>query len=536
MQPNIVLILADDLGFSDIGCFGSEIHTPNLDKLGNNGLRLTQFYNSSRCCPSRASLLTGLSPHQAGVGHMVDDWGVGPEYQGWLREDAETIGEVLQKASYHTCYSGKWHVNWSFEPAPGEPVDIHHHKLGSKGYPHPKQRGFNDVYALMAGATSLFNPQHLLDQDEWINAEQPGYYITDAITDQAISMINNRPTDLPFFLHLSHIAPHWPLHALPDDIEKYKDFYNLGWDEIRFRRHEKLKQLGLIEKHWECSPRDEYAPEWSSLSVKRQHWEASRMATYAAMIDRLDQSIGRLLICLDENKITDNTIILFLSDNGGCAEFLNEDGWCKWYNHRTWDGLDMRLGEDESITPGAADTFMSYGLPWANASNTPFRLFKHFVHEGGIASPAIFSWPEKIKQSRILHEPCHVQDILPTFIEFANFKTHDSSIYQHPSGESFADLINNPDWKRSSPICFEHEGNSAIRKGPWKAVRKHPDEWELYDMRMDRTELHDLATAHPDVLKQLIDEYEMWCLDTGVRPWPPGKWPEWMTNDEFRKG
>ncbi len=524
------------MGFSDIGCFGSEIKTPNLDKLGFEGLRLTQFYNSSRCCPTRASLLTGLSPHQAGVGHMVDDWNVGPSYQGWLRNDTITVSEALKYGGYHTCYSGKWHVNWSFEPAPGDPIDKHHNKLGTLGYPHPAQRGFDDVYALMAGATSLYNPQHLLLQNEWVEAEQPGYYFTDAITNRAIDMIENRPQQKPFFLHLSHVAPHWPLHALECDIAKYADVYKVGWDTIRKERHAKLQQMGLIDSHWDCSPRDEFAPEWSSLSMRQKKWEASRMAVYAAMIDRLDQTVGRLINCLEENGISQNTVILFLSDNGGCAEFLKEDGWCKWYNHDTWDGRPMRLGEDSTITPGADDTFMSYGLPWANASNTPFRLFKHFVHEGGIASPAIISWPAHLKSARISHEPCHVQDVLPTFLDLANITMPTNSGVQTPVGESISSIIFNEAWKRDLPICFEHEGNSAIRKGKWKAVRQHPGKWELYDMEQDRTELVNLCNIHPKILHTLITEYEDWASVSEVRSWPPGNWPSWMSNDEFRKG
>jgi len=348
-QPNFLLILADDLGFSDIGCFGSEIQTPHLDGLGFSGVRLTQLYNCARCCPSRASILTGSSPHRAGIGHMVDDWNVGPAYQGWLREDTTTIAEALKPAGYRTLYSGKWHLNWSFEADPGQPADEHHRKLGTTGYPHPLQRGFDDVYAMMAGATSLFNPVHLLRQDSWVDPDQPGYYITDAITDEAIRMIEATDEQTPLFMHLSHIAPHWPLHALPEDIAKYRDTYKDGWDVIRKRRHARLQELGIIQRDWACSPRDEFAPEWSSLDPDRQAWESYRMAVYAAMVDRMDQSIGRVIKSLEQTNRLDNTIIVFLSDNGGSAEFLAEDGWCQWYGHPTWDGREMRLGNDPAV-------------------------------------------------------------------------------------------------------------------------------------------------------------------------------------------
>jgi len=538
-QPNVILVLADDMGFSDVGCFGSEIATPNLDRLGFGGCRLTQLYNSSRCCPTRASLLTGLSPHQAGVGHMVDDWGVGPAYQGYLRTDTITIAEAFKSAGYRTCYAGKWHVNWSFEPEPGQPTDCLHHRLGEPGYPHPRQRGFDDVYALMAGATSLFNPQHLLKQDQWIQPEQPGYYITDAITDHAIDMIDqSAKTEQPFFLHLSHIAPHWPLHALPDDIAKYKERYANGWDALRETRHRRLQDLGVIDPRWSCSLRDEQAPDWHSLSTAQQQWEASRMAVYAAMIDRMDQSIGRLINSIENRGMMDNTVVMFLSDNGGCAEYLQEDGWCKWYGHPTWDGRQVKLGNDITNQPGTDDSFMSYDLPWANASNTPFRLFKHFVHEGGISTPAVVYGPG-IKAGHIDHSPCHVMDIMPTLLELAGLEVPahpDGRVVQKPEGESFATALAAAGWQRANPLCLEHEGNCAVRQGRWKAVRQYPQEWELYDMHDDRTELNDLSHIHPEILSELQQQYQQWAVHAGVKDWPPGPWPAWMDTDDFRAG
>ena len=537
--PNIILILADDMGFSDSGCFGGEIDTPNLDRLGFGGCRMTQLYNSSRCCPTRASLLTGLCPQQAGVGHMVDDWNAGPAYRGWLRDDTVTIAEALKAGGYQTCYSGKWHVNWSFEPAPGEAVDSLHHHLGEPGYPHPMQRGFDDVYALMAGATSLFNPDHLIRQDQWVKPEQPGYYITDAITDHAIDMIDRSVTaEQPFFLHLNHIAPHWPLHALPEDIAKYKNHYVDGWDAIRLRRHQRLQELGIIDPQWQCSPRDEQAPDWQSLSAQQQAWEASRMAVYAAMIDRLDQSTGRLMNCVEKHGMLDNTVVIFLSDNGGSAEFLKEDGWCKWYDQPTWDGRQVRLGNDINIQPGSDDTFMSYDLPWANASNTPFRLFKHFVHEGGISTPAIIAGPG-IQAGHIDHSPCHVMDIMPTILELAGVECpayRDGQAVQQPEGDSFVKALMADDWQRDEPVFLEHEGNCAVRNGRWKAVRQYPEAWELYDMHNDRTELHDLATRYPQILADMQQQYQQWATRAGVRDWPPGPWPQWMDSDEFRAG
>ncbi|NKB62217.1 MAG: sulfatase-like hydrolase/transferase [Gammaproteobacteria bacterium] len=272
------------------------------------------------------------------------------------------------------------------------------------------------------------------------------------------------------------------------------------------------------------------------------------MAVYAAMIDRMDQSVGRLVTVLKQRGLFEDTVIMFLSDNGGCAEFLHEDGWCQWYNHPTWDGRPMRVGNDREIQPGGDDTFMSYGLPWANASNTPFRLFKHFVHEGGISTPVILSGNQFTQPGKIIHTPCHVQDIMPTFLDLAGVACpgqRGETDVQSMEGESFVSLIHdktgihdeageNSSWQRTKPICLEHEGNGAIRKGKWKAVRKYPNGWELYDMDADRTELNDLAGLYPGKLKSLIDEYKQWANRCGVGSWPPGDWPDWMNKDEFR--
>ena len=263
------------------------------------------------------------------------------------------------------------------------------------------------------------------------------------------------------------------------------------------------------------------------------------MAAYAAMVDRLDQSVGRLIQCLQSHDKLDNTLIVFLSDNGGCAEFLQEDGWCQWYGHPTWDGREVRLGNDMDITPGPDDTFMSYGLPWANASNTPFRLFKHFVHEGGIATPAIFHWPKQLNTpGQVCHSPCHIQDILPTLLDIAGLDvdTLKDGTKQLPNGESFAAALHGNPWQRQAPICFEHEGNAAIRSGKWKAVRRFPDNWELYDMDCDRTELNDLSEIHPNKLMDMMNTYQLWAESAGVKPWPPGDWPSWMDNEEFKAG
>lgn len=513
-RPNFLLILADDLGFSDIGCYGSEIATPHLDRLGMEGLRFTQMYNTSRCCPTRASLLTGRSPHLAGVGHMVEDLGVGPAYQGYLREDAQTVAELLRQAGYRTGLAGKWHVNWVVG-GPTTPLAEKISKVGKKGYPHPMQRGFDRFYGTMAGAGSFFNPFNLMEQDQFVAPHGDDYYYTDAISDKAIGMMEEAVADgLPFFTHVCYTAPHWPLHARPREIARYKDRYLCGWDALRAQRHRRLQELGLLSPDWPLSERDEYAPPWDSLDMATQEWEAKRMAVYAAQVTSMDHGIGRMLAALDRLGVRNDTLVMFLSDNGGCAEYLKEDGWVARYNVPTRDGRPTRVGNERDIEPGPEDTFMSYGLPWANASNTPFRLYKHFVHEGGIATPLIASWPRTIRSARIDDSIIHVQDIMPTLGDLAG------TVVESTGGESFRTALLGQAFERRTPLCIEHEGNCAIRVGRWKAVRRYPGDWELYDMHVDRTETRNLAQQQPETLSPLVRQYRQWAHANGVRDWP----------------
>ena len=381
-HPNVILILADDMGFADLGCTGSEIRTPNIDALAQNGALLTAMYNCARCCPTRASLLTGLYPHQAGIGHMGTDLGA-PAYQGFLRQDAATIAEHLQGNGYRTLLSGKWHVAGDMEPD-----QIERWRVGDAQHPTPRQRGFDHFYGIIEGATHYFSPYNLLEDDEWVTDIPEDYYFTDAITDKAIGMVQDAVADeQPFFLYLAHIAPHWPLHAPAEDVARYDEVYAKGWDATRTARHETMNAMDLFPTSWDISPRDADVHPWAAET--HVDWEAAKMATYAAMVDRMDQSIGRLIDALRAAGQFENTMILFLSDNGGCAEFMAEDGWAQFYPNRTRDGRPVVLGNRPDVRPGDAQTFQSYDKPWANVSNAPFRLFKHYVHEGGISSRPI---------------------------------------------------------------------------------------------------------------------------------------------------
>lgn len=516
-RPNIILILVDDMGFSDIGAFGSEIHTPNLDRLAAHGIRLTQMYNGARCCPTRASLLSGLYAQQAGVGHMVNNLGA-PGYQGFLNDRCVTLAEALRANGYRTLMSGKWHVGgqYSLDPNTWHP--------GSPGFPTPRQRGFDRFFGTLAGAGSYYNPHTLMRDDEIITPDGDTFYYTTAIGDEAARMIDETAGEnRPFFLYLAFTAPHWPLHAPESIIAHYQGRYLTGWDTLRQERFRRLQELEIIQPEWGLSPRDPTAPAWDSLPSTRQRWEAQRMAVYAAQVECMDAAISTVLAAVERRHASANTLTLFLSDNGGCAEFLREDAPNSSAPPLTRDGRPVRIGNIEGLAPGAADTYMSYDLPWANASNTPFRRYKHWVHEGGIATPCIGHWPAAIPGGTISHAVCHLIDVLPTFLAAAE-GTYPSQAIGGPAlpleGESLLPLLSGDlTWERTKPIFWEHEGNCAVRFGRWKLVKQFTHPWELYDMQHDRTELQDLSADHPEIFQGMINQFEAWAARCGVLPW-----------------
>ena len=514
-RPNIILVLCDDMGFSDLGCYGSEIRTPNLDRLAGNGLRFTQMYNSARCCPSRAALLTGINPHQAGIGHMTQDLGH-PSYRGYLGDKCVTIGEVLRPLGYRTLMSGKWHVGGDY---------LGSATVGGPEHPLPTQRGFDRFWGILGGGGSYFNPSTLMRDEKPIRVETTDFYLTDAISDHAVDMIQqSHELGSPFFLYVAYTAPHWPLHALEKDIARYEGVYRGGWDQLRTSRHEQLIGTRLLDSRWEISARDEDAPAWADADDK--DWEALRMAVYAAQIDRMDQGVGRIMAKLRETGEEENTLVMFLADNGGCAEFLAEDASNQepsWYATPTVDGRPIRMGNDPRIRPGPADTFMSYDLPWANASNSPFRLFKRWVHEGGISTPFIMHWPARIKSAGIVHGPAHIVDVTATCLDAADasYPTENGGRpTTPPEGVSLMPAVEDRAWRREQPIVWEHEGNRAVRLGRWKLVSEFPGNWELYDMDEDRTEISDLAGKNPGVVAELTRIYGEWAERCGVLPWP----------------
>jgi arylsulfatase A-like enzyme len=528
-RPNILVILSDDMGFSDIGCYGSEIQTPNLDSLAKNGVRFTQFYNNARCCPTRASVMTGLYPHHAGIGHMTSDLGY-DGYRGQLNRQCVTIPEVLRPAGYRTYVCGKWHVCRDIR-ADGDKSDW------------PVQRGFEKFYGTITGAGSYYDPTTLCRQNQFITPENdPDYkpdffYYTDAITDNAVRFLRQHATDSPdqpFFMYVAFTAAHWPMQAKEQDIAKYRGKYDGGYEPIRKARLERARQLGLVPANCSLSP---MAGNWDKVSDHAR--EARCMEVYAAMVDCMDQGIGRILAQLRQSGQLDNTLIMFLQDNGGCAEDLGHSRTSPapanlkpfgpndlqshiWPPMQTRDGRPVRGGP--GVMPGAADTYVSYGKAWANVSNTPFREYKHWVHEGGISTPLIVSWPKGIPASRrnkLESQPGHIIDVMATCVDVAGapYPTErDGQRIKPLQGVSLVPALHHRSLRRPQPIFWEHESNRAVRDGDWKLVAMANEPWELYNMKSDRSELHDLAAKNPDKVWELSAQWDAFAARCDVLP------------------
>lgn len=533
-RPNVLIIMSDDMGWSDIGCYGGEIQTPHLDGLAANGLRFTQFYNNARCCPTRASLLTGLYSHQAGIGHMMEDREL-PGYRGDLNRNSVTIAEALRPAGYATYAVGKWHVT------PGQNKE----KLADS-HNWPLQRGFDRYYGTIHGAGSFYDPSSLVRDNKLITvandpAYQPKqYYYTDAISEHAVRFLRDNKAGKPFFMYVAYTAAHWPMHALESDIAKYKGKYDAGYGPIRQARYEKAKRLGLLDPRWPLSPQ---AMEWESIENKA--WEARGMEVYAAMIDRMDQGIGRILAELRRKGQLDNTLIFFLQDNGGCAELngratterhpyktrpekavyapMGKDD--QQYNsapQQTRDGRPVMMGP--GAMPGPEDTYIAYGKGWANVSNTPFREYKHWTHEGGISTPLIVHWPQGIpraQRNKLVSSPGHLIDLMATAVDVsgAKYPAEIGGQKIHPmEGVSLRPALTGKALDRAQPIFWEHEGNRAVRAGNWKLVAKENGPWELYDIAADRTEMNNLAARHPEKVKELAAQWDAWAARANVLP------------------
>nr|WKN37734.1 arylsulfatase [Tunicatimonas sp. TK19036] len=491
-RPNIVVIMADDMGYSDLGCYGSEIKTPHLNALAQSGVRFHHFYNTARCCPTRAALLTGLYPHEAGMGGMVSDVDSNPEpgpYQGFLNNQCFTLAELLKPAGYATYMAGKWHV-------------------GEKPEYWPTRRGFDQYFGLISGASSYYEViteqprvrQMAYNGQPWTPPTE-GFYMTDALSDSASSFLENhfnQSEDQPFFLYLAYTAPHWPLHAPEETIQRYKGMYQDGWVAKRQERYQRMLKQGIIDSTYQLGEWEKDIPDWDNRDDSLQ-WE-QRMEVYAAMVDRMDQGIGKVFETLQKNDAWDNTLIFFLSDNGGSPE-----------------DITGRKLNDPTVKIGAPGSYVAYRKPWAVVSNTPFRRYKRWVEEGGIASPLIMHWPDGLSaESNWVDDYAHVVDIFATVAEVTQASYPDS--LQALRGQNLLPLVTNNSTVSDRPLFWEHLGHQAMRQGNWKIVSQAPEyQWYLYNMAEDPTELHDVSADFPEVLQQMSADYEQWAQEVGVQ-------------------
>ncbi|HEY5745060.1 MAG TPA: arylsulfatase [Chryseolinea sp.] len=492
--PNLILIMVDDMGYSDLGTYGSEIQTPTLDKLAAAGIRFREFYNNSICAPTRASLLTGQYPHRAGMGYFDVNLGL-PAYQGFLNKESLTLAEVLKNSGYSTLMSGKSH-------------------LGKDSLAWPNQRGFDQFYGFIPGASDYYDIGNYGKADPVVLVKnnkkeklKPGEYLTNTITDNALEFLTEQnKLNKPFFLYLAFNAPHWPLQALPEDIAKYKGRYDIGWDSLRQQRIARQKELGILPAGQRVADRDPDVPVWDNLTYdQKQLWKA-KMEVYAAMLDRVDQSIARLLSKLKELKKDDNTLIVFISDNGAQGGYSG----------------NARKPTRNSGPIGTAGSYDYQEQPWANVSNTPLRHYKNNMHEGGISSPFIAWYPKKIKAGMLVKGTGHIIDIAPTFYELAKatYPANYHNVKSNPLvGKSLTPVLYGQatEVNRGEPLFWERAGNRAVHKGKWKLVSTFPSyTWELYDLETDRGETTDVAAKFPAVVNELSVEYFQWAERTGV--------------------
>ncbi len=492
-RPNIVIIMVDDMGFSDLGCYGAQTETPNLDRLARGGLRFSQFYNTGRCCPTRAALITGLYPHQAGIGHMTGNYGY-PSYRGYLNERCVTIAEALEPAGYYTAVSGKWHV-------------------GSKPEGWPRRRGFDRFYGIPEGGGHHYRMlpgRHLVVDDTAIEVPE-GWYSTTAFTDYALRFIDEGvQTQRPVFLYLAYTAPHWPLQAPEEVTAKFLHCYLDGWQAHRQSRFMRQMAMGMFPEETKLAPLDPKTPEWESIKNKEEM--DLRMAIHAAMVHLVDEGVGRVVAKLRELGELDNTLILFLSDNGASAESGPT-------------GFSRSDRGDPRAKTGTPESYVSFGVAGANMCDTPFRRYKMYMHEGGIATPLVAHWPQGIPSKRygtFTHEVGHVIDLLPTCLDLAGVaypSKHKGVRLTPAAGTSLVPALRGESLGERD-LYFEHQGNAAVRSGKWKLVRTHGKPWELYDLEADRTELHDLAGEEPAKVAELKAKWKAWAESVGVQKWP----------------
>ena len=484
IPPDIVLVMTDDMGYSDLGCYGGEIETPNIDRLAAGGLRFTNFYSENMCWVSRAAMLTGV-------------WHLTSFHRKGLNPRCVSIPELLKTSGYSTLMSGKWHLGWPDQKS------------------SPTDRGFDGFYGIIDGASSFFAPASLMRDRRPIKVgELPAdYYITDAISDNAVRYIEKADRKKPLFLYVAYTAAHWPLHARPEDIARYKGRYAMGWDKLRKKRYQRMKELGIISADTPLSPRHPDVPAWEQAGHKA--WQQRRMEVYAAQVTSMDAGIGRIVKALERRGKFDNTLILYMTDNGGCHVEYGKTRKGPYLPEETRDGRKMMPGNIPGLMPGPEITYQSYGYGWANVSNTPYRLFKQFDHEGGIRTPLIAHWPKGISsRGGLTGEVAHLVDILPTLVEITGARPASGSEKTGPipvNGRSLAGVFKGGKRQGHEFIYFSHNRGRAIRHGKWKLVQeKKKKRWELYDLSRDPVELRDLTGKHPEIAGMLKARWTAW--------------------------
>ncbi len=493
-KPNILVIITDDLGYSDPGCYGGDIPTPNIDRLAAEGMRMLNFHSNPVSSPTRASLMTGLYPTRAGVGRMGLRTAT-PEYGDHLREDCTTIAENLRANGYATFTAGKWH-------------------LGSFDGERPAQRGFDRSYSVLAGAGDYYRPSSLCVDDVRVKPEEKDYYLTYHITDNAVRYVKESG-EKPFFLYLAYSAPHWPLQAPKAEADKYFDFYMQGWDVLRQGRFERQRALGIISPQAVMPPRDERVPAWDSLNEADKRLWAGKMAVYAAMVNIVDQGIGKVIGALEEQGALDNTVIMFLSDNGACP-------------HKSASYVPGTPADADAQTPGSS---IWYNYHWAQVSATPHYSYKRFTYQGGVDVPLIVRYPRGVKAGTFSAVHAHAIDILPTCLDYTGSKllgVFRGNPTQQLDGVSLKGVFKGSARPVHEIIGWEHGGERGLLKGTWKIVWDRADginAWQLFDLTRDGgVELQDLAGQYPGKLDELVQEYDAWAKRNNV-----------LTPEEVRK-
>lgn len=515
-RPNIVIIMADDMGFSDAGCFGGEIQTPNIDKLASNGLRFTHFYNCARCCPTRASLMTGQYPHKVGLVRNGQS----------LTRNGITIAEALKQAGYNTAMAGKWHLSRTDtlkDPKLHQKWLDHQYDPARTFAPletYPVNRGFDKHYGVIWGVIDHFDPFSLVEGTKTVEDVPDDYYFTDAICEKSVQYIREfSQSDKPFFLYMACCSPHWPLHARPEDIAKYKDTYNEGWEKLRHDRYKRIIEMGLFKKeNTALPPIQDRGRKWAQLTEEEKSFESSKMAVHAAMVDRVDQSIGKIIEALKQTEQLDNTVIFFLSDNGASPEVMYEPGYDR--SSQTRDGRKIRYRG--IFEPGSENTYACIGAPWASASNTPFRYWKKESFEGGCHTPLIVHCPEglRTKPGAITTQVGHVIDIMPTCLELAGAKYPDNyngHTLTPLDGKTLIPILKGIKREGHERLFFEHRGGRAVIEGDFKLVALENRPWELYNLSRDRTEMENLAAKDPKRVRTMSSQWENWAASVGLK-------------------